>query len=116
MPDHSVVLFPGMIQPLRLARVYGYLIHRADGLYHPGGSQPICTMAIWRGRWSEAAGSNSTASAMSQQSDGCEPRNDRGGSQRAAYTKETAPGQGGRPRAEAAPGYRTDSLMRLKRM
>lgn len=30
--------------------------------------------------------------------------------------KETVLGQGEGPRAEAAPGYRTDSLMRLKRM
>ncbi|MGY4513359.1 hypothetical protein [Bradyrhizobium sp. USDA 3650] len=60
MPDHSVVLFPGMIKPLRLGRVYGYLIQRADGLYHPGGSQPVCSMALARkmveGGWLEQHG------------------------------------------------------------
>ncbi|WP_247462510.1 MULTISPECIES: hypothetical protein [unclassified Bradyrhizobium] len=60
MSDSSIILFPGMIKPLRLARVYGYLIQRSDGLYHPGGSQPVCTMSLARkmveGGWLEQHG------------------------------------------------------------
>ncbi|WP_172785239.1 MULTISPECIES: hypothetical protein [Bradyrhizobium] len=36
MKDDPVVLLPGMLKPLRLARVYGLLVERIDGLYHPG--------------------------------------------------------------------------------
>jgi hypothetical protein len=35
-----------MIKPLRLARTYGYLFQRGDSLYHLGGSQPVCSMAL----------------------------------------------------------------------
>ncbi|MCK1360144.1 hypothetical protein [Bradyrhizobium sp. 199] len=60
MSNKSILLFPGMIKPLRLARVYGYLIQRGDGLYHPGGSQPVCTMSLARkmveGGWLEQHG------------------------------------------------------------
>ncbi|MCK1575835.1 hypothetical protein [Bradyrhizobium sp. 174] len=48
MTGKSIILFPAMIKPLRLARVYGFLIQRRDSLYHPGGSQPACTMALAR--------------------------------------------------------------------
>ncbi|MDE5459830.1 hypothetical protein [Bradyrhizobium sp. CSS354] len=60
MTDKPFVLFPGMIEPLRVARVYGYLIQHGDALYHPGGTQPICTMALARkmveGGWLEQHG------------------------------------------------------------
>lgn len=46
MSDSSIILFPGMIKPLRLARVYGYLVQRSDGVYHPGGSHPACTTSL----------------------------------------------------------------------
>ena len=48
MTDKSIVLSPGMIKPLRLARVYGYLIQHGDGLYHPGGSQSVCSISLAR--------------------------------------------------------------------
>lgn len=44
MSDSSIILFPGMIKPLRLARVYGFLVERGDGVYHPGGTQPACSL------------------------------------------------------------------------
>lgn len=44
----SIILIPGMLKPLRLARVYGFLVERRDGLYHPGGSQPSCSMELAR--------------------------------------------------------------------
>lgn len=53
---------------------------------------------------------SSTANAMSRQSRVCGRRSE------AVGIDETAPGLGERPRAEAAPDYRTGSLMRLKRM
>ncbi|MET4322566.1 hypothetical protein [Bradyrhizobium sp. RT5a] len=60
MTDKPFVLFPGMIEPLRAARVYGYLIQYGDALYHPGGTQPICTMSLARkmveGGWLEQHG------------------------------------------------------------
>ncbi|MCK1653502.1 hypothetical protein IVA88_18955 [Bradyrhizobium sp. 149] len=46
MTDSSIILFPGMIKPLRLARLYGYLVQRSDGLYHPGGSHPVCSASF----------------------------------------------------------------------
>jgi hypothetical protein len=46
--DSSIILFPGMIKPLRLARVYGYLVQRGDGVYHPGGSHPVCSTSLAR--------------------------------------------------------------------
>lgn len=48
MTDRSITLIPGMIKPLRLARAYGYLFQRGDSLHHPGGSQPVCSMALAR--------------------------------------------------------------------
>jgi hypothetical protein len=48
MTDNSIVLFPGLIKPLRQARDYGYLIQHGDSLYHPGGNQPACTMSLAR--------------------------------------------------------------------
>ncbi|MGY0575752.1 hypothetical protein ACTGJ9_035865 [Bradyrhizobium sp. RDM12] len=59
MTDKSIIVFPAMIKPLRLARVYGFLIQRGDSLYQPGGSQPACTMALARkieGGWLEQHG------------------------------------------------------------
>jgi hypothetical protein len=60
MTDRSITLFPGMIKPLRLARTYGYLFQRGDSLYHLGGSQPVCSMALARkmveGGWLEQHG------------------------------------------------------------
>jgi hypothetical protein len=60
MTDKPFVLFPGMIEPLRVARVCGYLVQYGDALYHPGGTQPICTMALARkmveGGWLEQRG------------------------------------------------------------
>lgn len=60
MTDKPFVLFPGMIEPLRAARIYGYLIQDGDALYHPGGTQPICTMSLARkmveGGWLEQQG------------------------------------------------------------
>ncbi len=44
--DESIVLFPAMRKALRLARVYGFLVERDDGLYHPGGNQPACSMVL----------------------------------------------------------------------
>jgi len=44
----SIILIPGMLKPLRLARVYGFLVERRDGLYHPGGSQPSCSTELAR--------------------------------------------------------------------
>ena len=44
----SIILIPGMLKPLRLARVYGFLVERRDGLYHPGGSQPSCSIELAR--------------------------------------------------------------------
>ncbi len=46
MTKDPIVLFPGMLKPLRLARVHGFLIERRDGLYYFGGSQPVCSMAL----------------------------------------------------------------------
>ncbi len=48
MADEPFVLFPGMLKPLRLARVYGFLVERGDGLYHPGGNQPACSIELAR--------------------------------------------------------------------
>lgn len=31
-----------MLKPLRLARIYGFLVERGGRVYHPGGCQPIC--------------------------------------------------------------------------
>ena len=39
---------PGMLKPLRLARVYGFLVERWDGVYHPGGSEPVCSTGMAR--------------------------------------------------------------------
>ncbi|WP_247551715.1 hypothetical protein [Bradyrhizobium sp. 138] len=52
---NSIILIPGMLKPLRLARVYGFLVERRDGVYHPGGSQPACSL-VWRRRWLKVAG------------------------------------------------------------
>jgi hypothetical protein len=46
MTSKSVDLRPGMNRPLRLARVYGFLLEGRDGLYYPGGGQPVCTLAL----------------------------------------------------------------------
>lgn len=46
MSDSSIILFSGMIKPLRLARAYGYLVQRSDGLCHPGGSHPVCSTSL----------------------------------------------------------------------
>jgi hypothetical protein len=35
-----------MLKPLRLARVYGFLVQRGGGVYHPGGSQPACSTGL----------------------------------------------------------------------
>ena len=60
MTSKSVDLRPGMNRPLRLARVYGFLIQGRDGLYHPGGGQPICTFSLAQkmveGGWLEQHG------------------------------------------------------------
>ena len=60
MTDRSITLFPGMIKPLRLARAYGFLVQRGDSLYHPGGSQQVCSIALARnmvdGGWLEEHG------------------------------------------------------------
>ena len=48
MTSPSIVLLPGMVKPLRLLRIYGFMLERRDGLYHPGGNQPACTMALAR--------------------------------------------------------------------
>ena len=42
----SIILIPGMLKPLRLARVYGFLVQRGGGVYHPGGSQPACSTGL----------------------------------------------------------------------
>jgi hypothetical protein len=47
MSDNSII-FPGMIKPLRLARVYGFLVEIWDGVYRPGGSQPACSTVLAR--------------------------------------------------------------------
>jgi hypothetical protein len=60
MTSKSVDLRPGMNRPLRLARVYGFLLGGKDGLYYPGSGQPICTMAVAQkmveGGWLERRG------------------------------------------------------------
>jgi hypothetical protein len=60
MTSKSVDLRPGMNRPLRLARVYGFLLAGKDGLYYPGSGQPICTLALARkmveGGWLERHG------------------------------------------------------------
>lgn len=43
---NSVILIPGMLKPLRLARVYGFLVEREAGVYPPGGSQPACSLGL----------------------------------------------------------------------
>jgi hypothetical protein len=45
MPQ-AIIIIPGMLKPLRLAQIYGYLVEGKDGLYHPGGSQPACSMGL----------------------------------------------------------------------
>jgi hypothetical protein len=54
MTESSITLFPAMIKPLRLAR------RARDGLYHLGGNQPVCSMALARkmveGGWLEQHG------------------------------------------------------------
>lgn len=42
----TTVVLPSMLRPLRLLRVYGFMVERRDGLYHPGGNQPACSMAL----------------------------------------------------------------------
>ena len=44
----SISLIPGMLEPLRQARFYGFLIERFDGVYHLGGSRPACSKALAR--------------------------------------------------------------------
>jgi hypothetical protein len=44
----SITLIPGMLKPLRIARGYGFLVERRDGLYHPGGSLPACSTELGR--------------------------------------------------------------------
>jgi hypothetical protein len=44
----SIILIPGMLKPLRLALVYGFLVERWDGVYHPGGGQPVCSTGMAR--------------------------------------------------------------------
>lgn len=44
----SILLIPGMLKPLRLARVCGFLVQRGNGFYHPGGNQPACTTGLAR--------------------------------------------------------------------
>jgi hypothetical protein len=48
MSEESVIIFPGMRKALRLARVHGFLVEREDGLHHPGGNQPACSMGLAR--------------------------------------------------------------------
>ena len=45
---NSIIILPGMLKPLRLARVYGFLVERSDGVYHPGGNQPACSTGMAR--------------------------------------------------------------------
>ena len=60
MTSKSIILRPVMNRPLRLARVYGFLLEGKDGLYYPGSGQPICTLAVARkmveGGWLEQHG------------------------------------------------------------
>src|SRR3954447_22213923 len=60
MTSNPIILRPIMKRPLRLARVYGFLLAGKDGLYYPGSGQPICTMAVARkmveGGWLERHG------------------------------------------------------------
>jgi hypothetical protein len=44
----SIILIPGMLKPLRQARVYGFLVERSGGVYDPGGSQPTCSITLAR--------------------------------------------------------------------
>lgn len=44
----SILLIPGMLKPLRLARVYGFLVQRGGGVHYPGGSQPACSTELAR--------------------------------------------------------------------
>jgi hypothetical protein len=60
MTSKPIILRPIMNRPLRLARVYGFLLAGKDGLYYPGSGQPICTLAVARkmveGGWLEQHG------------------------------------------------------------
>jgi hypothetical protein len=44
----SITLIPGMLKPLRMARRYGLLVERRDGLYYPGSSLPACSTELGR--------------------------------------------------------------------
>ena len=44
----SIIFIPGMLRPLRQARVYGFLVERRDGLYQPGACQPSCSTELAR--------------------------------------------------------------------
>jgi hypothetical protein len=37
-----------MQNPLRQARLYGYLIEREGALFHPGGNHPLCGASMAR--------------------------------------------------------------------
>lgn len=37
-----------MRRALREAQLYGYLVRHASGLYHPGGSRPLCSVQMAR--------------------------------------------------------------------
>ncbi|WP_456675059.1 hypothetical protein [Bradyrhizobium sp. RDM12] len=39
---------PGMQNPLRQARLYGYLIEHERALFHPGGNHPLCGAGMAR--------------------------------------------------------------------
>jgi hypothetical protein len=102
MTDKPFVLFPGMIQPLRVARAYGYLVRDGDALYQPGGIQPICTVSLARkiveGGWLEEHGH-----ATSRQSRACE--------QQSEIVESKKTGSRGRGKDLGLRIFRTDSLL-----
>lgn len=44
--NKALSLIPSMLEPLRQARVHGFLLERADNLYRFGSSKPVCSKAL----------------------------------------------------------------------
>ncbi|MGY4237286.1 hypothetical protein ACVIIW_006233 [Bradyrhizobium sp. USDA 4449] len=52
---NSIILVPGMLKRLRLARLYGFLVERKDGLYHRAAVNHRARWN-WHAIWLKAAG------------------------------------------------------------
>ncbi len=44
--EHDRSSHSGMLKALRLARIYGFMVERRDGLYYPGSNLPACPKAL----------------------------------------------------------------------